>query len=353
MKKTMLILAALSAFGILLVPGVAGAEESDATQTEAVSNEAPPESAGDEQTTAGDEQTSGSESGTSEEATEEVAEPAEVEGSEDAEADGSSSVDPAPTVPAEQTTSEPVSYNDTPVANVTSVKSTNVTSVKPTSKKKSRRAKGCSASSRVGVSRLIQTRAPPAAGCSRLDGSGNGQIVLPDGTTLTFVETAQGEVTFTVSGGNGTFTGTIFVKGGPDSPGFACTFTGATTGTCHTPVNPNNGKFYDVSHVDACPGQFAPPGTPGGGGPGSGGPGGGGSGGGGSGGGGKPGDAGGGKAGNPGRESGPGASSAAVTAVQAQPGEELAFTGFPAVWLLLLGSGLIGCGTALRLARRD
>jgi hypothetical protein len=102
---------------------------------------------------------------------------------------------------------------------------------------------------------------PPAAGCTRIDGSqvnGTHQIVI-NGVTITFnftiVDTPQGPVLNWTS--DVPYSGTIFVKGGPDFPGFACTYdtptTSDTSGNCHPPVNQNNGKYYGVSHIDVCP----------------------------------------------------------------------------------------------------
>jgi hypothetical protein len=102
---------------------------------------------------------------------------------------------------------------------------------------------------------------PPAAGCTRIDGSqvnGTHQIVV-NGVTITFtftvVDTAQGPVLTWTS--DVPYSGTIFVKGGPDFPGFACTYdtptTSDTSGNCHPPVNQSNGKYYGVSHIDVCP----------------------------------------------------------------------------------------------------
>jgi hypothetical protein len=222
-------------------------------------------------------------------------------------------------------------------ASVTSKIST--AKLKGNKKRKSKKARSCSASSRGGGLARIAQSGRPQPGCVRLDrGQFPGPLVLPDGTRLSFTETAQGEVSFTVSGGpTGTFTGTIFVKGGPQKPGFPCAFSQpVTSGTCHTPVNPNNNKFYGVSHVDACPGQFVSPGAPGAGpGPGRGG---------------KPG--GGGERGGEREEGGPGfAAAKAVIAAEAR--EQLPFTGLPALWLLLLGTALVGFGRALRPSARD
>jgi chemotaxis protein histidine kinase CheA len=183
-----------------------------------------------------------------------------------------------------------------------------------------KKSQECTTSSRS----LAQAAAPPAPGCFRGDG-GADTIVLPNGTTITYTEPSDGTISFTVSGG--TFTGTIFVKGGPSSPGFACTFNNVTSGTCHTPVNPNNGKFYGVSHVDACPGQFFAPGEQ------------------------PEGER---KKKAEKKAEKEAAEEAAAEAAQAAArGEELAFTGFDSLWLLLIGSGLVATGFGLRWVRRS
>ena len=309
-RRIRIIVAALCVFAVSLVPSVAGAQDNEATQGEAT-QETLPESTS-EVLTVGTE----SETTTDSEEGAEVVEPTEP-----------SSGTEASTTSSDQGTTEVAASSFTAVA------SSKVTAKK---KKRASASRKCSTSGRASASQLVQERAPVAAGCTRNSG-GASPIVLPDGTTLTFVETSQGEVTFTVSGGSGSFTGTIFVKGGPESlgPGFACVFNGATSGTCHAHVNPNNGKFYGVSHIDACPGQFVPPGNTPGNNPGSN-----------KGGGGK--KDGGDQADKPRRSP-----AAAGAAVAAQPGDELPFTGQPILWLLLLGSGLLGSGAALRLTRRD
>jgi hypothetical protein len=142
---------------------------------------------------------------------------------------------------------------------------------------------------------------------------------------------------------SGTFSGTdainLKVKGGPDPNGFTCQITNATpTGICHAPVNPNNGKFYGVSHVEACPGSTtAPPvNTPAGG-------------------------AGGvagqvGKGGEKGQQGGggavgvsvPGAAAPAVAGAAAGAAPGLPVTGFAVLWLLLIGSALFTGGALAR-----
>jgi hypothetical protein len=204
---------------------------------------------------------------------------------------------------------------------------------KPGSKKKasaSSRKKRCSASSRGG-GQLAQASAPVASGCVRLDG-GDGPLVLPDGTTLNITETSDGQISFTVSGGpTGLFSGTIFVKGGPSSPGFACVFNGVTAGTCHTPVNSNNGKFFGVSHVDACPGAFVPPGA-------------------------QPDEEGRRERDKRERDKVEGGrrkrevTTVAATTTVVAPAEQLPFTGLPVTWLLILGGALLSSGVAIRRA---
>jgi hypothetical protein len=217
-------------------------------------------------------------------------------------------------------------------ANSTASTQTSLTTATKSSgkKKKARKSKkSCSASSRAGGP-LAQASAPVAPGCTRLN-TNNGPLVLPDGTTLNITETSEGVISFTVSGGpTGTFSGTIFVKGGPNAQGagFACTFNGVTAGTCHANVNPNNGKFYGVSHVDACPGTFVPPGedTPDGGRSQ-----------------GKERDK---KVAGGRRQKDP-ATVAAGETVTPQ-GETLPFTGLPVAWLLIVGAALISGGLATR-----
>jgi hypothetical protein len=200
---------------------------------------------------------------------------------------------------------------------------------------------------------------PPGPGCTRVDG---GQIsndpanptVLPpiNGVTvgIWIVDTPGGpEVHWQII--SGTFNGTdaidLKVKGGPDPNGFTCQITAATpTGICHAPFNENSGKWYGVSHVDACPGSTTvPPSNP----PGSGGPGAGGVAG-------QVGQGGQGQQGQkgqkgakngqaPGNGSSPAVSAAAVPAA---PGEELPVTGLELLWLLLIGGGLVGGGAAMR-----
>jgi hypothetical protein len=218
-------------------------------------------------------------------------------------------------------------------ANSTASTQTSLTTAKKSSgkKKKGRKSskKSCSASSRAGGP-LAQASAPVAPGCFRNDPP-EGPLELPDGTILNITLGDEGVINFTVTGGpTGTFSGTIFVKGGPNAQGagFACVFNGVTAGTCHANVNPNNGKFYGVSHVDACPGTFVPPGD-------------------------QPGDddrsegkerdkkvAG-------GRRQKEATTVAAGETVTPQ-GETLPFTGLPVAWLLIVGAALISGGLATR-----
>lgn len=225
------------------------------------------------------------------------------------------------------TTSSSTTTTASTAANSTASTQTSLTTAKKSSgkRKKGRKSrKSCSASSRGG-GQLARASAPPASGCYRLN-SNEGQLPLPDGTVLNITETSQGVIEFTVSGGpTGTFSGTIFVKGGPSSPGFACVFNGVTAGTCHAPEN--NGKFFGVSHVDACPGAFIPPeeDTPEGG-------------------------------RSEGKEK---QKKVASKEKQKEPtfvasesvtpqGETLPFTGLPVAWLLIVGAGLISGGLAIR-----
>lgn len=196
-------------------------------------------------------------------------------------------------------------------------------------------AKKCSTASRSGGP-VAQASAPPAPGCLRVNGTQGTIGPFPDGTTLQVDPTGnQGEVTVTVT--NGTFTGTIFVKGGPSDPGQPCSLSGGvgTTVTCFAPVNPNNNKLYGVSHVDACPGASVPPGTPGT----QGGQ-----------------QDGGGRGGGQRREQTKKKKKAAAESVApapvaaaavAAPGG-LPVTGLPVVWLVLVGGGLLASGLTLR-----
>jgi hypothetical protein len=115
---------------------------------------------------------------------------------------------------------------------------------------------------------------PPGPGCTRIDGGDistdpanptvfpaiNGVVVA-----IWIVDTPNGpEVHYKIQ--SGTFSGTdainLRVKGGPDPNGFTCQVTNAnvtTEGICHAPVNPNNGKYYGVSHVEACPSSTTAP----------------------------------------------------------------------------------------------
>ncbi len=225
-------------------------------------------------------------------------------------------------------TSTATTSSQTLVSSATTVTKAKKTKKKGRKKKGKKSRKSCSTSTRTG-GLLAQKAARPAPGCTRLDGA-NGNLVLPDGTTLTFIETSQGVVEFTVSGGpTGTFTGTIFVKGGPASPGFACVFDGATEGTCHTPLNPNSGKLYGVSHIDACPGTVSQPGLQD-----------------------EDGDRRPDRGGRGGqqaseREEAVGAAGAAV-AIAAAPGEQLPVTGLPVAWLVLAGIALLASGISLK-----
>lgn len=195
-------------------------------------------------------------------------------------------------------------------------------------KKKGRKArksgKRCSASSRGG-GQLAQASAPPLPGCVRLNDN-EGDLVLPDGTILHITETSQGHISFTVENGpTGTFSGRIYVKGGPSSPGNFCDFNGVTAGTCETFTK--NGQNFGVSHVDACPGAFVPPeeDTP--------------------------------EEKSEGKEKqkqvAGGRRKKSPTFVAAgesvtPQGETLPFTGLPVAWLLIVGAGLISGGLAIR-----
>jgi len=230
---------------------------------------------------------------------------------------------------------ETTSVTQTQEATYSQATVTTETVVRRSRGKRAKRAKR----SRKCAAPVAQASAPPAPGCTRLN-SNSGNLVLPDGTTLTITEPSQGIMNFTVSGGpTGTFTGTIFVKGGPSSPGFACVFNNVTSGTCNTPTQPN-GNLYGVSHVDACPGTFVPPGdsgTPA-----------------------TPGGSGGQDRDDPGKRAGaqskaadPGGDPAAAAVVEtdaAGTAGQLAFTGHPVIWLILIGGGLIGAGLGVRRA---
>jgi hypothetical protein len=193
---------------------------------------------------------------------------------------------------------------------------------------------------------------PPGPGCTRVDGGkiskdpANPTVLPPiNGVTIAIwiVDTPGGpEVHWQIL--DGTFTGTdainLKVKGGPDPNGFTCQITNATpTGVCHPPFNPNSGKWYGVSHVDACPGntETPPDNTPPGGDNGSGGVLG-------------EGDKGGtGKKKGVSAETQNGTSSPSVAASSVGgPAGGLPFTGLAAPWLLLIGLGLIGTGAVTR-----
>lgn len=203
---------------------------------------------------------------------------------------------------------------------------------------------------------------PPGPGCTRIDGPqissdpANPTVLPPiNGVTIgIWVEDTPGGPLVHWQVLSGTFSGTdaidIKVKGGPDPNGFTCQVTNATpTGVCHPPVNPNNGKFYGVSHVDVCPGSTTlppvnqPPGTtPGGGSGGVAGQ---------VGSGGQNGQQGtkgsnGGKKGSSG--SSPSVSQPAVAAVPVQASGGLPVTGLAVLWLFLIGTGLLGGGALMR-----
>jgi hypothetical protein len=205
-----------------------------------------------------------------------------------------------------------------------------------TKNRKGKKAKGSCATSSRGGGQLAQASAPVAPGCTRLNGP-NGVFQAPDGTTLTVTETDQGVITVTVSGApGGAYSGTLFVKGGPSDPGNPCVFNAVPNGAsqvCTAPINPNNGKFFGVSHVDACPPGVTPTVTPG-----------------------TPGDT-----GRQRREeeqerererrkrAAREAASAPVAATAvAAPGGQLPVTGLPVAWLVLVGGGLLVSGFAIR-----
>jgi hypothetical protein len=206
---------------------------------------------------------------------------------------------------------------------------------------------------------------PPGPGCTRVDGSqissdpANPTVLPPiNGVTVAIwiVNTPNGpEVHWQIV--NGTFNGTdaidLSVKGGPDPNGFTCQITNATpTGICHPPVNPNNGKFYGVSHVEACPGSTtsppvnlppgtSPPGTTPGGGAGGvagqvgqGGAGGG--------------NKGGNQKGVSGAPAAGGNAPTVAAATVAAPSGQLPVTGAEVLWLILSAIGLLGVGAAMR-----
>ena len=156
--------------------------------------------------------------------------------------------------------------------------------------------------------------------------------------TFTITNTANGPVLTWTS--DQPFTGTIFVKGGPDFPGFPCIYANATadaSGACHAPLNPKNpnNQFYGISHIDICPGGVTPPLTPGTtpGAPGAPGTGGG------------PGGAAGKQQqGRKGREGGGAAPAVASVAAAGVAGEQLPFTGLNSLWLVLIGTALLSGG---------
>ena len=170
----------------------------------------------------------------------------------------------------------------------------------------------------------------------------NGVLIAPDGTVLTITETSQGVINVTVSGApGGSYSGTLFVKGGPSDPGNPCVFNAVPNGasqSCTAPVNPNNGKFFGVSHVDACPPGVVPTPTPGNNPSGGGG-----------------GDRGGGQREERARErerrraaAREGSTAPVAATAVAAPGGQLPVTGLPVALLVLVGSGLLASGFAIR-----
>src|SRR5690349_3369750 len=101
-------------------------------------------------------------------------------------------------------------------------------------------------------------------GCTRVDGPGNDDAGVDMGTTvingitLKFTQTGQGTMQWEVVDPPGAiFVGTITMKGGPDLDGIDWTYIAAdnaSSGDIHTPVNPNNGHYYGISHAQSCGG---------------------------------------------------------------------------------------------------
>ncbi|MGH2951638.1 MAG: hypothetical protein ACRDKX_06310 [Solirubrobacterales bacterium] len=207
---------------------------------------------------------------------------------------------------------------------------------------------GCRAANRVDVGEVGDNQAVHGSlgGCvaSEVGIESLNQPVTVGDVTFTFDvdNTPDGPVlSFTT---NVPFTGSLFVKGGPNH--FQCDFEAVMLGTCHAPVNDNNDRFFGFSHVDVCVSTpetppIVPPTVtetpPGGNQP-----------------------AGGGGGGGQQQDqqevaqeqeeeevAPPGVTPAGVpVATAAPPGEELPFTGLDPAWLVLLGAGLL-CGGAL------
>jgi len=331
--KRVTVVAAISLFAALAVPSVAFAQDHQGSSGEPSvtggsagseqEGSTPPESVTPEPSVLSEQTDQEVTSGTTEEPETDAIEP-QVASSDAGSAVDASSAD----------TSTPVA--STSLATVTG---TNKIRTKKASTKGKKAKRSCASSSRAGGP-LAQASAPPAAGCTRMNGN-NGVLIAPDGTTLTITETSQGVIDVTVSNApGGAYSGTLFVKGGPDAlgPGNPCVFNAVPNGatqTCTGNVNPNNGKFYGVSHVDACPPGVTPvpPGTTPGGSDGSRG-----------------------RGGGQRREQKKKKKKAAAESVARAPAAAAAVpapaglpvTGLPVVWLVLVGGGLLASGLTLR-----
>ncbi len=87
------------------------------------------------------------------------------------------------------------------------------------------------------------------AGSLKIDPVSGGTYNLPDGgtITITLVSTANGPTfNFTTSGAT---IDSIVVKGGPNYHWYSWTPGVESAEGLHSPLNPNNGKWYGLSHL--------------------------------------------------------------------------------------------------------
>ncbi len=87
------------------------------------------------------------------------------------------------------------------------------------------------------------------AGALKIDPVSNGTYNLPDGGTITItvVQTAMGPTfNFTTSGAE---IDSIVVKGGPNYHWYLFAPAVESAEGLHSPLNPNNGKWYGLSHL--------------------------------------------------------------------------------------------------------